>query len=327
MILATMKRRPDIIILDEAAVRSGAEAALNRLMEHPTLQTVPLLGLAQAPRSAFTALLRARAIPFLTRDVRPDDLLSLVSDMISDGVERNWITIEPVQRKALTDSVAMFRTVSRLVVAGETIPYNHVRESCASLVTAVSNRNVFSLLSSVKGHDNYSYVHSVRVATFLSHFGYELGLRGEELYTLTAGGLLHDIGKSAIPHHVLNKPGRLTEGEWATMRTHVDEGLAIIDRVDNVPRGVVTIAAQHHERLDGSGYPRGLKGADLNDLARLAAIVDVFGALTDQRTYKAPLPADRALAIMRDMTGHLDMGLVRLFQDMLMSTDTLLDTG
>ena len=103
------------------------------------------------------------------------------------------------------------------------------------------------------------------------------------------------------------------------MRSHVGRTIDYLQNRSDVAKGVVTIAAQHHEKLDGSGYPRGLKGGQLNDLARMAAIVDVFAAMTDRRTYKAPVAAETALATMSETMGaELDTRLLGMFREMLL---------
>ncbi len=172
----------------------------------------------------------------------------------------------------------------------------------------------------MRQHDNYSYVHSLRVATFLTVFGQAIGLTGDDLLVLASGGLVHDIGKTSIPLDVLNKPGRLEPAEWAVMRSHVDRTLALLQRQPQPPpHGVLVIAAQHHEKLDGSGYPRGLRGPALNDLARMASIVDVFGALTDRRVYKPPMAPEQALDLMAGgMAAGLDQSLLVRFRGMLL---------
>jgi putative nucleotidyltransferase with HDIG domain len=166
--------------------------------------------------------------------------------------------------------------------------------------------------------DNYSYVHSLRVATFLSLFGNVLSIKGDDLMTLSSGGLLHDVGKMYIPHEVLNKPGKLTEEEFATMKSHVIHSIEFLNKSPELPKGVIIIAGQHHEKLDGTGYPLGLKGAELNELARMASIIDIFSAITDRRVYKEPVPPDQALKIMGNMKDHLDQNFLAAFREMLL---------
>ena len=160
----------------------------------------------------------------------------------------------------------------------------------------------------------------MRVATLLSLFGAAIGIKGEEHMTLTAGGLLHDVGKMVIPHEVLNKADKLDEAEFVVMKSHVTHTLDYLEKTQTLPSGVIIIAGQHHEKLDGTGYPFGLKGAELNQLGRMASIIDVFSALTDRRVYKPPMEPEKAFSIMGNMQGHLDQTLLLVFKEMLLDS-------
>jgi putative nucleotidyltransferase with HDIG domain len=281
--------------------------------------------LTRSGGSQFVSLLHDAGLGILIKPATLHTLYDVVTQTICQSVEDEWQTLEENQRLALTQTIAVFRDLPDQIMNGEPIEYVSIRESCAPIVTAVCNNQFSDLLHGVKGHDNYSYVHSVRIAILLAHFGRELGLPRDDLLTLGTGGLLHDLGKVAIPHYVLNKPGRLTKEEWAVMRSHVDRTIELLNCIEHLPRGVMTIAAQHHEKLDGTGYPYGLKGSELNELARMAAIVDVFGALTDQRVYKPPHAPDAALDMMREMgPNHLDQHLLTLFRSMLLDTASIM---
>jgi putative nucleotidyltransferase with HDIG domain len=133
----------------------------------------------------------------------------------------------------------------------------------------------------VRGHHNYTCVHSLRVATYRSIFGHAIGVLGDDLLTLSTGGLLHDVGKMVTPQDVLNKNSKLDDDEWVCMKEHVNNSSAVYDRTPDISQGIRIIGEQHHEKLNGTGYPRGLKGSELNELARMSAIVDIFGALND----------------------------------------------
>jgi putative nucleotidyltransferase with HDIG domain len=317
--------RPSLILVDEATPPDGGGAAVRRLRESETTHSIPIVGMTRSGGSRFVSMLHDSGLGILIKPATLHTLYDVVTHAICQAVEDGWETLEENQRLALTQTIAVFRDLPDQIMNGEPIEYASIRESCAPIVTAVCNNQFSDLLHGVKGHDNYSYVHSVRIAVLLAHFGRELGLSGDDLLTLGTGGLLHDLGKVAIPHYVLNKPGRLTEEEWTVMRSHVDRSIELLDCIEHLPRGVMTIAAQHHEKLDGTGYPYGLKGRELNELARMAAIVDVFGALTDQRVYKPPHAPDAALDMMREMgPNHLDQHLLTLFRSMLLDTATVL---
>ena len=138
---------------------------------------------------------------------------------------------------------------------------------------------------------------------------------------LAYGGIIHDAGKVIIPKEVLNKPGKPNPEEWRILQGHVTATLDLLKDV-RVPEGALLIAAQHHEKLNGKGYPVGLKGDQINELARLAVIVDIFSALTDDRPYKKAMPADKALELMRtQMSEELDMRYLAVFHKALLSSN------
>lgn len=237
---------------------------------------------------------------------------------MNTSIEASWEDIEPTQKAALKGSLDSFNTIADLIQDGQPIPYDNVRDSCTPLVEAVQNKNYKSILSGVSKHDNYTYVHSLRVATLLSLFGDLLGIKGEDLMVLSTGGLLHDVGKMSIPNDVLNKPGKLTDEEFVIIKSHVNETIKVLDESPGLPKGVLIIARQHHEKLDGTGYPNGIKDGELNELARMASIIDIFSAITDRRVYKDPVPAEQAIKIMINMKDQLDQQLLTLFKAMLL---------
>ncbi|CCQ75566.1 HD-GYP domain-containing protein [Magnetospira sp. QH-2] len=313
------QRPPAVLLLDELAPPRGGIAVLQSLRSEEALKDLPVVCLLDRHNAGFIEDAKRLGVDtFLRKPFKRSTLLGAISDKVNSGVEASWEKIEPVQKAALQETVGVFNKISDLISEGSEIPYKDVQDSCDPLVKAVHNQCFSDILTNVKGHDNYSYVHSLRVATFLTIFGHAAGFRDDELQTLASGGLVHDIGKMSIPHEVLNKPGRLTDDEWNVMRSHVDITQVILKRSDEIPRGVRIIAEQHHEKLDGTGYPHGIIGKNLNELARMASIVDIFSALTDRRVYKDPMPAEKALLIMKDMTDGLDMPLLSLFTQVLL---------
>jgi putative nucleotidyltransferase with HDIG domain len=246
-------------------------------------------------------------------------LIAIISGLLNRRVEHQWKTLHAVQRQALTGTLELFNEIANGIGSGQPILYRTVSSACGPLVEAIANNEFKGILRGVRDHDNYSYAHSMRVATYLALFGFNLRLPKEEQVILASGGLLHDVGKMSIPHEVLNKPGRLSAAEFEVMKGHVTASVTYLHRCPDLPRGIVTIAAQHHEKLDGTGYPAGLAGNNLNRLARMASIVDVFSALTDRRVYKPLMEAETALNLMVDEMGsHLDIKLLGMFRQMLL---------
>ncbi|MCR5447465.1 MAG: HD domain-containing protein [Schwartzia sp.] len=171
-------------------------------------------------------------------------------------------------------------------------------------------------LSDVRQHDTYTFAHSVNVAVLSALLGVSLGYSKGNLITLILGGLLHDIGKVIVPKEILNKPGHLTKEEFAIIRMHPSAGRAQIDLIKDEPRKHLLglIAEQHHEHIDGRGYPFGLKADKIAQLARVVAIADVYDALTSQRSYKDPYPPHIAYNIMKNLTvGQFDQSMLELF--------------
>jgi putative nucleotidyltransferase with HDIG domain len=184
-------------------------------------------------------------------------------------------------KTALQSSLDEYQDVSKAIERNEPLDLESSTESCKPLVEAINNQQFHGILDSVRGHHNYTCVHSLRVATYRSIFGHAIGVLGDDLLTLSTGGLLHDVGKMVTPQDVLNKNSKLDDDEWVCMKEHVNNSSAVYDRTPGISQGIRIIGEQHHEKLNGTGYPRGLKGSELNELARMSAIVDIFGALND----------------------------------------------
>ncbi|RAU22756.1 two-component system response regulator [Paramagnetospirillum kuznetsovii] len=311
---------PSVILVDEQTAPRGGCEFIAQLKRDPALAQVPTILTAKHEASVLAEALRqCGADGSLTKPFRRSSLIKVVTTLVNKQVEADWEHLPERAKAALKGSVEVFNNISDFIAAGEPVPFDSVKDACAPLIDAVANNDFKGILSGVREHDNYSYAHSMRVATLLSLFGHTLGLPKADQLVLASGGLLHDAGKISIPHEVLNKAGRLTEEEFVVMKSHVTETIKFLDLANDIPKPVIIIGAQHHEKLDGTGYPFGLKGGQLNDLARMASIVDVFSALTDRRVYKPPMPAEDALKIMTDqMAHHLDQHFLALFKTMLL---------
>ncbi|GAB3454637.1 HD domain-containing phosphohydrolase [Insolitispirillum peregrinum] len=311
--------RPDLILIDENVGPDGGLQIIHSLVRDPLLREIPFICTTAVVDTGFaTEALRLGARQVLRKPFRVGVFLQAVSSTLNRRIEDSWEELEPVQRDALRNTLSVFNGIADTLSGTAELPFRQIKAGCAPLVEAVTNAHFRDVLSGVRDYDNYTYAHSLRVATFLAVFGHGIGLRDNDLMVLTSGGLMHDVGKIGIPHRILNKPGRLDDGEWHIMRSHVTRTADVLRSCIGVPNGALVVAEQHHEKLDGTGYPNGLKGTQINNLARMAAICDVFGALTDRRAYKAPMPAEKALTIMVNMGQALDPYLLRLFRDILL---------
>jgi putative two-component system response regulator len=171
-----------------------------------------------------------------------------------------------------------------------------------------------ALAQAVEQRDQHTANHCERLALIGVTMGMSMDLPFADLLTLFRGGYLHDVGKVSVPDSILCKPGRLTEEEWAVMRTHPARGEEICKPLPSL-RAVLPIIRSHHERWDGGGYPDGLRGEQIPLLARIAQMGDIYDALTSPRSYKPALTPDQALEVMVQETdrGWRDPDLMALF--------------
>jgi putative nucleotidyltransferase with HDIG domain len=151
--------------------------------------------------------------------------------------------------------------------------------------------------------DTYTEEHTRRVALRAVQVGEELGLPPGRLRTLAVGGLLHDIGKLSVPDDILKKPGSLEPAEYVVIQKHPENGRSLLRELGGFGDGVLRLVHDHHERLDGSGYPHGLEAADLDLDTRILAVCDVYDALISTRVYRAAWSAEKALGLLFEQAG------------------------
>ena len=161
---------------------------------------------------------------------------------------------------------------------------------------------VLAMSHMAESRDPYTAGHERRVGELATAIGAEMGMTGRELDSLGLAGMIHDIGKIAVPAEILSKPGRLSETEFSLIQAHPETGFDILSEID-FGSPIAEIVLQHHERLDGSGYPRGLKGGEIMAEARILAVADVVEAMSSHRPYRAALGMEAALAEVREHVG------------------------
>lgn len=186
-------------------------------------------------------------------------------------------------------------------------------ESTEIVLAAISDIGIRVWLERLRRHHIGVYQHSLSVAGFAAAFAMELGLGQRDRHRLAQAALLHDIGKARIPAAILDKAGPLTPDESRLMREHPTIGADLLEESGGYGRDILDVVRYHHERLDGSGYPDGLKGEAIGDLVRLVAICDVHAALTERRSYRPALSGPKARRIMDGMAGQLDADLLRAY--------------
>ncbi len=186
-------------------------------------------------------------------------------------------------------------------------------------------QTVTALAQAVEMRDEYTGNHTQRVTTYALMLAEEMGLPEEERRQLQVATLLHDIGKIAIDDQVLRKPGRLSEHEFATMKTHVLRGVEIVQMIPGLSWALPVVRG-HHERWDGRGYPDGLKGEEIPLTARVVGVADAFDAMTSDRPYRAGMPAARAFGELQSGSGtHFDPLCVEAFNRIRPQLEVLLE--
>ncbi len=172
----------------------------------------------------------------------------------------------------------------------------------AEAVSSLHLRTIEALALAIEAKDHTTHGHLQRVQVYATEMGKELGLTTEEREALRAAALLHDIGKLAVPEHIISKPGRLTPEEFEKMKIHPTVGAEILERVQ-FPYPVVPIVRAHHEKWDGSGYPHGISGEEIPIGARILSVVDCLDALATDRQYRRALPLDEAMKVVQNDAG------------------------
>lgn len=192
-------------------------------------------------------------------------------------------------------------------------------------IAVLHMNTIESLAIAIDAKDQTTHGHVRRTQIYATEMGKLLKVTEAELRALVAGALLHDIGKLAVPEYILNKPGKLTESEFAKMKIHPTVGGDILKRV-NFPYPVEDIVRYHHEKWDGSGYPRGLRGKDIPLVARIISVVDFYDATRCDRPYRKGMKREDSLALLQKMSGSsFDPKVVDLFTQHVTEFDKLID--
>lgn len=227
--------------------------------------------------------------------------------------------LEVVAREVVTRNFAAIREIERQFHQSSSVDFQKV-DGCVqtTLREIVLNREILESLVDLRVYDEYTYAHSANVMSLALLMGVTLGFNYEKLRVLGVGAMLHDIGKTMIPDFILNKPGRLTPAEFDVIKTHPERGLKMIAHHRWASPDIQAVILHHHERWDGRGYPHGLKGKDIPEMARIVSVVDVYDALVSRRVYKEPMPPDQAYQlILSGMNSQFEARMVWAFQNLI----------
>jgi putative two-component system response regulator len=273
--------RPDLILTDIEMPDVNGFEFCGSIHNNPELSTVPIVAMSsRTERGYMKRMLQNGASAYLCKPFNIDELVILVEKMMSDQFHMLLMERERLDSER------------NLMIA-----------SITSLITALEAR------------DNYTRGHSEAVGKIVSGMLKKTGASQKEIETVTIGGRLHDIGKIGVRDEILLKPGRLTSQEFDHIKKHPVIGANIIKSIPSFA-DVIPIILSHHERLDGKGYPQGLKGDDIHLWARMTAVADTYHSLTSDRPYRKGMAQEKAFQIIKDVSGsQLCPSCVELFFD------------
>ncbi|ANY74813.1 HD-GYP domain-containing protein [Paenibacillus ihbetae] len=242
-----------------------------------------------------------------------------IQDALTEDIVVQELLSEETRLKAIQSIRSNFKKLeSRPDLGGS---FLHLGKSFSGVMEAImdelsEHEECMVLLTDMNTNDYNLYRHSLNVCLYTTVLGLSFGYSREELRVLSLGALLHDIGKTRISQSLLQRPGRLSLEEFREVQRHTELGYQILKNEPNIPLMAAHCALSHHERLDGSGYPRGLKGPEIHDFAKWVAIADSYDAMTTQRVYKPALLPHHAVEVMYTGSGTLyEQRFLEVFRD------------
>ncbi|MBQ3513315.1 MAG: HD domain-containing protein [Lachnospiraceae bacterium] len=235
----------------------------------------------------FTSQYMNRNVEGIANAFGKDVAKDIASSMVAEGIMSIVLTVT---------------TIVLIMQGNKRSYYTGVAEKRRKSMEKMSLQMVKALANTIDAKDSYTNGHSTRVAEYSVMIAKRMGYTGENLEHLYYAALLHDIGKIGVPREIINKPARLTDEEYAIIKTHPSIGGNILKEVTEIP-DIAIGARYHHERYDGKGYPDGLQGLDIPELARIIGVADAYDAMTSKRSYRDVLAQDIVLAEMEKGKG------------------------
>ncbi|MEK3991864.1 MULTISPECIES: HD-GYP domain-containing protein [Robertmurraya] len=243
-----------------------------------------------------------------------------IKDSVTEGIEYIEVLPDSVRRKAVQTIETTFQELQNDSKFDTSFVIEKASKRFKDLIRQLlfelkNNENLLTMLADVYTYDNYIFTHSLHVTMYSLAIGMKLKLTPKELEILGMGAILHDVGKMKVPFDILQKPGKLTDQEYDEIKRHPEEGFQMLRNVPAMSLIVAHCAYQHHERLNGTGYPRGIEGEDIHQLAKIIAVADVFDAVTSNRVYRDAMLPHHGLEILFAGSGTLfDPKIIEAFR-------------
>ncbi|MGE8131444.1 HD-GYP domain-containing protein [Methylobacterium sp. NPDC080182] len=324
-IVTTSEAKYDIVavkglIVDASIDRARTRVWLQAFSKRIEGRSIPVIYLLRSKAvSELSAAERLGATACLSAMTEPSVVVAALFRQIAPQKTFTEIIVEHSIARAVT-------ILNNMNVDATIGPVNlrEVDELIDPVLQAMKDGGVFHWLKLIQNHDDMTLRHSLLVAGLIANLAVFLHLPRSDRTSLVRAALVHDVGKARIPLGILNKPGRLDDEEMQIMRTHASIGHEILLASGMTDNLGLSGTRHHHEMLDGSGYPDGLKGEEIGDVIRLLTICDIYAALTEDRPYRPAMPQEEAFKILRSMVpSKLESGLVEAFAASISADETL----
>lgn len=303
----------DIVIISLNLKRQNVARALSELLKNSKFNGDLILAVDKSSRAEMAQANALGAIQTIARPINGTQLSKTLLDIthIKKRPENGSIEFATDTCVEIAD---MMDTMALAVRNGAPLPLEEVYANCENVITSMRHGSVEMWLKAVRSQSSHTYRHIMNVTGFAALFAVRFKMAKEDASKITLGAMLHDIGKLHMPAKIIDKPGKLTSRETKIVREHPIKGAELMEKEGHFDDDVIMIVRNHHELLDGTGYPDGLKGSQIPDIVRIITVIDIFCSLIEARSSKVPLTMDTAYKMLRSMGPKLDQTIVRGFE-------------
>lgn len=317
---------PDIVVMDiEMPVRDGIEACRIIKNDIALAKNYPVILMGNSPdRKKIISAIEAGCDDFLIKPFNFDVLFSKVDTFVgfyrkkTKAMEVSTPSQLEQEAKVIIYSRQMIKKVFLNAMHGKLLDYPVVQKVVQNMKEILYNKRSLPMALKMKSYNDYTYVHSINVTFLCLSFAYHLKWDDYDMQFLGEGAFLHDIGKTKIDLQILMKPGKLNKTEFLEMKKHPQYAKEIILN-GNINNKILKVPLEHHERIGGGGYPQNLYNKQISKYGKLAAIVDVYDALTTDRCYHAAVDSIEAIDIMAKEGNQFDPDLFKIFKNLISS--------
>lgn len=240
----------------------------------------------------------------VSRDLE-NRLLKIAEKQVDQPAAVRLAEESPRAKRLHTEANRIVKNLMDNVRLGQQIELEKLEPMVENMVDSIfRNQDALLPLARLKHHDTYTFEHSVSVCALMVAFSRGMKLSQETIREIGMGALLHDVGKARVPDAILNKPAKLTDEEFSKMKNHVVQSVILLQDTPGISETALMVAGQHHERHDGTGYPNKLKGEEISLYGRMAAVVDVYDAISSDRVYHKGMPPPEALKKLLEWSDH-----------------------